>query len=295
MLIVCPNCATSYRVVAETLGETGRSVRCLTCHHVWFEEAREPEPEISADEDSHTYGEPEIAGRPPIRPPLNDVVDIGDASYSQPYPGEALQGGAGHLAEEQQSAFSPNAEPSEMGASIQPGPSDANVERIAARRGFRRQKPQRRSLLNASSIMAASIGILILTLGGLVTLRQQVVRYLPQTASLYALLGMPVNLRGLQFDNIKTARETQDGVPVLVVEGDIVGTGARLTEVPRLRFAVLDRSGKEIYAWTSRPDRTLLPPGESLAFRSRLASPPAEASGVTVRFFNRHDAKAGFM
>jgi hypothetical protein len=58
---------------------------------------------------------------------------------------------------------------------------------------------------------------------------------------------------------------------------------------------VLDRSGKEIYAWTARPDRTLLPPGESLPFRSRLASPPAEASGVTVRFFNRHDAKAGFM
>jgi hypothetical protein len=65
--------------------------------------------------------------------------------------------------------------------------------------------------------------------------------------------------------------------------------------VPRLRFAVVDGSGKEIYAWTARPTRTLLPPGEALPFRTRLASPPADAHGISVRFFNRHDAQAGFM
>jgi hypothetical protein len=118
---------------------------------------------------------------------------------------------------------------------------------------------------------------------------------LPQTASLYAVIGLPVNLRGLAFENIKTAREMQDGVPMLVVEGDIVGTTGRHTEVPRLRFAVTDAGGKEIYAWTARPTRTLLPPGETLPFRSRLASPPSEANGVSVRFFNRRDAQAGFM
>ena len=118
---------------------------------------------------------------------------------------------------------------------------------------------------------------------------------MPQTASLYAAIGLPVNLRGLAFENIKTLREVQDGVPMLVVEGEIVGTTARHTEVPRLRFAVVDGSGKEIYAWTARPARSLLPPGEALPFRSRLASPPADAHGISVRFFNRHDAQAGFM
>jgi hypothetical protein len=143
--------------------------------------------------------------------------------------------------------------------------------------------------------MPALICVLILMLGGLVAMRQQIVRHAPQTASLYALLGMPVNLRGLQFDGIRTVRETKEGAPVLVVEGEITGTRSRLTEVPRLRFAVLDRNGKEIYAWTARPERTLLPPGETLPFRSRLASPPAEASEITVRFFNRHDIHAGLM
>jgi predicted Zn finger-like uncharacterized protein len=40
MLIVCPNCATSYRVKPSSLGGTGRSVRCVRCRNVWF--ARDP-------------------------------------------------------------------------------------------------------------------------------------------------------------------------------------------------------------------------------------------------------------
>ncbi|MET0867655.1 MAG: zinc-ribbon domain-containing protein, partial [Pseudorhodoplanes sp.] len=112
MLIVCPNCATSYRVAGGTLGETGRSVRCVTCHHVWFEEAREPEPETTGFS-AHTYGAPEIAARPPIRPPLNDVVDIGDASYSRSDAGEAAEGDGGHFDEPQN--LYPGTEPSEMG------------------------------------------------------------------------------------------------------------------------------------------------------------------------------------
>jgi hypothetical protein len=37
----------------------------------------------------------------------------------------------------------------------------------------------------------------------------------------------------------------------------------------------------------------VLAPGETLAFRSRLASPPPEAHDVLVRFFNRRDRVAG--
>ena len=36
MLIVCPNCATSYQVEASSLGQAGRSVRCARCRNTWF-------------------------------------------------------------------------------------------------------------------------------------------------------------------------------------------------------------------------------------------------------------------
>jgi hypothetical protein len=123
--------------------------------------------------------------------------------------------------------------------------------------------------------------------------RTDVVRWLPQTASLYAAIGLPVNLRGLVFANVATEKETHDGVPVLLVEGTIVNAAKRSVEVPRLRFAIRDRDGQEIYGWTALPDRNALMPGEALPFRSRLASPPPEAHQVLVRFFNRRDLVAG--
>src|SRR5207302_227486 len=36
MLIVCPNCATSYSLESSSLGSAGRSVRCARCRTVWF-------------------------------------------------------------------------------------------------------------------------------------------------------------------------------------------------------------------------------------------------------------------
>jgi hypothetical protein len=134
---------------------------------------------------------------------------------------------------------------------------------------------------------------LILVLFGfnvaLIGARSEVVRFMPQTASLFAAIGLPVNLRQLTFENVKISKEENDGVSVLVVEGSIVSGASKAVEVPRLRFAVRNVSGQEIYSWTAPPSRSVLDPGETLPFRSRLASPPADASDVVVRFFPARD------
>ncbi len=127
----------------------------------------------------------------------------------------------------------------------------------------------------------------------LVGARNEVVRYVPQTASLFAAIGLPVNLRHLTFEGVKVSKDENDGVNVLVVEGDIVSASNKAAEVPRLRFAVRNASGQEIYSWTAQPPRSVLGPGETLPFRSRLASPPAEANDVVVRFFTAHDTLPG--
>ena len=235
-----------------------------------------------------------------IRPPLNDVVDIGAAELdSVVSETDGLHPEAEFATEADTRMPHPDDAPSIVppGDPIHVRPAiDAprNIERAAVTSAAKRL-PRRQKLLLSRHALPAALCALVLVLFCLVAARQQVVRFLPQTASLYARIGLPVNLRGLAFANIKTAREMQDGVPVLTVEGEIVGTTGRHTEVPRLRIAVTDGSGNEIYAWTARPPRTLLPPGETLPFRSRLASPPSEASGISVRFFNRRDAQAGFM
>ena len=41
----------------------------------------------------------------------------------------------------------------------------------------------------------------------LIGARNDVVRYLPQTASLFAAIGLPVNLRHLKFENVRISKE----------------------------------------------------------------------------------------
>jgi len=144
-------------------------------------------------------------------------------------------------------------------------------------------------------LSAVQSGILVLILLDAIVIgwRSDFVRLMPQTASLYARVGMPVNLRGLDFDNLSTATEQHEGVPILVVEGEIVNDSRRIVEVPRLRFAVRNAARQEIYSWTAVLPRTLLASGDAVPFRTRLASPPPDAHDVLVRFLNRNDIYAG--
>ncbi|CEJ10988.1 hypothetical protein BN1110_01274 [bacterium YEK0313] len=72
MLIVCPSCATAFRVNAAVLGDGGRQVRCARCRTVWhatFDSAL-PEPAIVVAED-----EAEARAAAPVETPAQDPAD----------------------------------------------------------------------------------------------------------------------------------------------------------------------------------------------------------------------------
>ena len=73
--------------------------------------------------------------------------------------------------------------------------------------------------------------------------------------------------------------EQHEGVPILVVEGNI-NTTRRNEDVPRLKFIL--RNAAQIYFWTAVPVRASLSPGEG--FRTSLASPPADARDAMLSF-----------
>ena len=75
-------------------------------------------------------------------------------------------------------------------------------------------------------------------LAAVITWRTALVRTFPQTASLFATLHLPVNLRGLAFEDVKSSEEFDQGVMVLLVDGRIVNVTNRVVEVPRLRLGV---------------------------------------------------------
>jgi predicted Zn finger-like uncharacterized protein len=303
MLIVCPNCATSYQVDQSSLGATGRSVRCVRCRNVWF--VRDPAP-LAAIAQAHRADVEAFAGPIPDDP-VPDQPEAAAQGWSQdwsdsPLPDpEATLETSVSVAEWPPDGQEPDPiadapplaplEPVDLDAmpAVDAAPRD-DIETLAARR-----KPRRAHQRSRWSVPVLPVAILALIAlnAALIVRRADVVKVAPQTASLYAAIGLPVNLRGLAFTDVATTTETQDGVQVLVVEGTIASTSNRVVEVPRLRFSIRNPGGQEVYAWTAQPTRSLLSPGETLAFRSRLASPPPEARDVLVRFFNRRDLVAG--
>jgi predicted Zn finger-like uncharacterized protein len=298
MQIVCPHCATSYRIDAVTVGPGGRQVRCVRCHKVWL-----AKPEFTHDATDRLASEltaaaanlaPGAVGTANTEPDIHSA-DATAYGAAPPEPDREAdlyapdRYGAPHI--ESSPSIVPAAGELSAPPPVAPAP-DGDPDSFMARRERLRALRKREHGLHAPSA-GAVIFMMLLVLGGLIGWRKAIVRHAPQTASLYAVIGLPVNLRGVSFDNIRTSQETQDGVPVLVVEGDIGSLSNLPIEIPRLRFSLRNSAGIEIYSWTTVPPKNTLAAGERLAFRSRLASPPPDARNVAVRFFTKYDVVAG--
>ncbi len=138
------------------------------------------------------------------------------------------------------------------------------------------------------AIVAGWVGLfaVVLLIGfAAVTYRQHIASIWPQSAGFYNSLGLAVNASGLDFQKVDYRRETEDGQVVLAVSGEIVNTSSRQLPVPQTVRVTLSDSGKrELYHWTFKPSVTLLAPGQSAPFLTRLASPPSAARNLEVSF-----------
>jgi predicted Zn finger-like uncharacterized protein len=288
MLIACPNCSTSYDIDPASLGSVGRTVRCARCKSTWFADGAKPEPELTAV-DAGTAAEGTFTG---VLRPDHPVNSSGVEVEDRPAGDEA---GDSFVTPEHSAAAetlatvvdAPPVVPSIEPSTNSPGEADADeIENFAARR---KRLQARRKQAHRSSRWTALILVLFAFNVALVGARSEVVRFFPQTASLFAAVGLPVNLRNLKFENLRISKEAQEGLSSLIVEGTIISITSRPVEVPRLR----DTAGQEVYTWTALPGRSILGPGEKLDFRSRFVSPPDNAVDVMVRFAGAQDAVPG--
>jgi predicted Zn finger-like uncharacterized protein len=313
MLILCPSCATSYDVDLANLSPKGRQVRCLRCRTVWRAEPSQADKLVlaaaaiapGADDGAGAAAET-IAGSAagpagrPARPVQLAAALPQDASPVLDFTDHDAAA-ADVAAEERYSAVdAPPIVPVDLDEgrsdvdgdqSDQPVHQAEDIESVAARR-------QQRSSAGLSLRWPLSpwqTVILALALADTILIgwRNDVVRALPQTASFYALLQLPVNLRNLTFNDVTTGMEQHEGVPILVVEGNVFNAARKPEDVPRLKFIVRNAARQEIYSWTAVPSIASLAPGEAVSFRTRLASPPANAQDVVLRFVNRRDVVAG--
>jgi predicted Zn finger-like uncharacterized protein len=313
MLIVCPNCATSYMIDQVAVGPAGRTVRCARCKTAWLAGGPQAAPDATVSERA-VLAEAVAQSAPAVRaesPPSPAAATTGDsransesiaatetkAAPVEP-PREPAPAPVEAQAPEPEPAIIADAPslvpPIEQEAAAETAEADSEQSESEAESFEARRKwlQARRKQSRRSSRWTALILVLLACNVALVGARGEVVRYLPQTASLFAAIGLPVNLRGLKFENVSISKETLDGVDTLIVQGAIVSEAGKAVAVPRLRFAVRNSTGQEVYTWTMAPPRSVLEAGERVEFRSQIPTPPANASDVMVRFFTAQDAGA---
>jgi predicted Zn finger-like uncharacterized protein len=293
MDIACPACAETYEIDDASVTASGRKVRCAACSVVWrvFPDGYNPEtglpmpqPDeaaLSRRDNALTWGadqpEPAVTEAAPEAPAETTPAVIEAELPSEP-PAEEAQAATVQAETVQAATVEETPAPAARGAKW-------TKDKKAKKAGGAWKK-----LLGwQTGAIAATVVILI---SGVV-LRERVVRHVPQTASLYAAIGLPVNLRGIVIRNVASRVVTDNDESVLVVDGDLVNITDRRIDVPRLHFTLLGKDGQQLYVWSAQADRSVLQPGEKLNFRRRLAAPPEDAKDVKVRFLTRSDMTAG--
>lgn len=237
-------------------------VRCRSCREEWF-------ATVDAPAETEAPAEPE-AGRP-VEPAPEPILGLEDASG-------LVAIDAQDMVDE---APAPRRAPPVR-------PMAGRFHRLAAS-GAAKSRVKIALRVRPSAVVVA-VGVAVL--GVLVGARVEIVRAAPSLASLYELVRMPVNVRGLAIRDIRSVEEMVDGAPLLLVTGIVENVSNVALDVPRLRLAVTAQDEREIYAWTTVAGRPKLEPGETAAFRARLASPPAEGQAIAVRFLARRDLMA---
>lgn len=323
MLIVCPSCATSYDVQPASLQPNGRQVRCVRCRTVWRAELNQadqlvaaaaalapdppqPQPQwgwepaveqpASVEEPVADWSVDSVPTQPEEVPPLEDPAEPPEpvaGAWSGDFVElpESFEQEAPPIAPVDLDAGRPPLDVEDQAA--RPAPFEGaynDIETLAARR-VRQQPappPSPRGRWPMTRLQTAIL-VLVIVDSILVGWRKDIVRAMPQTASFYAMFGLAVNLRGLAFTDVTSSTEEHEGVPILVVQGNIVNEAGATVTIPRLKLAVRNAARQEIYSWTAAPPRETLTPGLAVGFRTRLASPPPDSRDVLIRFVTRSD------
>jgi len=124
-----------------------------------------------------------------------------------------------------------------------------------------------------------------LAAGGTVWERDAVIRAWPPAARLYSLFGLAVPQPG---DVLKVTaqarRDEENGVPRLVIEGEVANISPEAQQVPKLKVELTDAAKHVVQSWSFDVSTERLLPGASVPFTTSVARPNEAATGMSVTF-----------
>lgn len=286
MKIKCPECGTSYDIKAEALGAEGRSVKCARCSNRWFVspndppvEDTEPKPSVqdASSADETAWEKDNAAEQSASDDGFEDTAN--DGAFNEAANTDADE--AAFDADDEEEGDGQDIEASAHRPKIKVNPDKFKKQSFARTRRVL-------AAINFGRVGSVSVLVGCIVLCALVfVMRGSVVKQAPDLASLFEMIGMDINLRGLEFGDLRTFSDQEGGKPVLVVEGTIRNLLSERNQLPAIRLSIRGTDLQEIYAWTVDPRTRALDPLDQTRFRTILSDPPPGAADIQVRFIDR--------
>ena len=309
MIITCPSCSSRYSVNAASFAPSGRKVRCAKCGHSWHQV-----PETSSENENLPEQQSPVALSPspePTEPSADEAsadvaaevqadaaaapaVVVPPVSAGRRLFGEKLGAAKADHAEKEPAPDALPATSDDVASNDDAGEEEGGTG-VTADLGnrFRAAAREAATLRRDRALTVTGWALLALVVIGVIAggyyFRDAVASFWPASTRVYAALGENINLRGLEFHNVAYERQTEAGLPVLAISGEVHNISDGALALPRLRVGLLDESQKELYHWTFALAETSLAPGEKVSFVTRLSSPPPEARDIELRFAEVED------
>ena len=162
-------------------------------------------------------------------------------------------------------------------------------------RAWREARETRRETVKAgvSGVAWAAAGVMVVALlAAAVVFRAAVVRAAPPTASVFATIGLPVNIAGVEFDSLSAQPVLRDGQALVVVTGVMRNVGERPVTPTGVRVALLDPRDRELAVTVARSTGGAIPAGETRGFTVVVENPPAGATNVVAQLTDAPPTRA---